>query len=305
RPSPVKLTQSALEITAVSPSRDSTHLFAIGSLDQGAVVAYDPKLKRFLPFLGGLAATMMDVSPDNQWIVYKTFPQETIWKSRVDGTEKQQLTMLSSASIPRWSPDGKRVVFHAWLANGPKLFVVSADGGSSEEVVPGGSNEMSASWSADGESVAYGEYPLPGTPAKGIHVWNFKTHTGSILAGCEGCYWPAWSPNGKWLMVLRPNSNSFMRYSPVTKTWTEFGDIHTSFNWWVWSRDSKFIYYTANEGIYRIPLSTGKSEFFASFKDIKLPANDTVGIISMTPNNMPAIMSDTSVQQIYSLEWKK
>lgn len=147
-------------------------------------------------------------------------------------------------------------------------------------------------------------YPLPGTPANGIHVWNFKTHTGSILAGCEGCYWPAWSPNGKWLMVLRPNGN-LMRYSPITKTWTEFGDIHTSFNWWTWSRDSKFIYYTANEGIYRIPLGTGKSELFASFKDIKLPANDTVGIISMTPDNMPAIMSDTSVQQIYSLEWKK
>jgi len=60
-----------------------------------------------------------------------------------------------------------------------------------------------------------------------------------------------------------------------------------------------------NEGIYRIPLSTGKSEFFASFKGVKLPSYDSVGIISMTPENMLAIMSDTSVQQIYSLEWKK
>ena len=130
-PSPVRLTQSTLEITALSPSRDSAHLFAIGSLDQGAMIAYDPKLKRFVPFLGGLAAVMIDVSPDNQWIVYKTFPQETIWKSRADGTERQQLSLLSPASIPRWSPDGKKVVFHVWLEKGPKLFVVSSDGGSS------------------------------------------------------------------------------------------------------------------------------------------------------------------------------
>ena len=161
---------------------------------------------------------------------------------------------------------------------------------------------MSASWSADGESVAYGEYTLPGTPAKGIHVWNFKTHTGSIMTGCEGCYWPLWSPDGKSLMALRPN-DSFVRYSQITKTWTEFAQIHASFNWWVWSRDSKFIYYTTNDGIYRIPISNGKSEFFASFKDVKVPAN--IGIISMTPGNTPAIMSDASVQQIYSLEWKK
>ena len=307
-PVPVKLTQSTLEITALSPSRDSGHLFAIGSLDQGAMVAYDPKLKRFVPFLGGLPASMMDVSPDNQWIVYKTFPQETIWKSRVDGTEKQQLSLLSPASIPRWSPDGKSVIFHVWLANGPKLYVVSADGGSSEEVVPGGSNEMAASWSADGESVAYGEYPLPGTPAKGVHVWNFKTHTGSIMTGCDGCYWPSWSPDGKWLMALRPNDNSsdsFVRYSEVAKAWTEFAHIQTSFNWWVWSRDNRSIYYTTNDGIYRIPLSTAKSEFYASFRDVKLPASDAAGIISMTPDNTPATMSDASVQQIYRLEWKK
>jgi len=47
------------------------------------------------------------------------------------------------------------------------------------------------------------------------------------------------------------------------------------------------------------------SEFFASFKDVKLPTNGAARIISMTPNDMPALMSDTSVQQIYSLEWKK
>ena len=306
-PAPVKLTQGTLEITAVSPSRDSTHLFAIGSLDQGAMVAYDPKLRRFVPFLGGLAAAMIDVSPDNQWIVYKAFPQETIWKSRADGTEKQQLSLLSPASIPRWSPDGRKVVFHVWLANGPKLYVVSADGGSSEQVVPGGSNEIAASWSADGESIAYGEYPLPGTPAKGVHVWNFKTRTGSVMTGCNGCYWPLWSPNGQWLMALRPNDNSsdsFVRYSPVTKKWTEFAHIQTSFNWWVWSRDSKFIYYTTNDGIYRISLSTAKLEFYATFRDIKLPTS-VAGIISMTPDNTPATMSDASVQQVYRLEWKK
>ena len=96
-----------------------------------------------------------------------------------------------------------------------------------------------------------------------------------------------------------------MLYSPVTKSWTEFGGSPKPFNWWVWSRDSRSIYYTAKDGIYRIPLSTRKSQFFAPFTDVKLPTDDAVRIISMTPDNMPAIMSDVSVEQIYSLEWKK
>ena len=303
-PVPVKLTQSALEISSVSPSRDGTRLFVIGSADQGAMVAYDPKAKRFVPFLGGMTAAMIEVSPDGQWIAYKTYPQESIWKCRVDGTERVQL--VASGSIPRWSPDGKKIVFHAWFPKGPKLFVVPAEGGNVEEVVPGASNEdpnqMSGSWGADGESVTYGEYPNPGTSAKGIHVWNFRTHTGSILPGSEGYHSPAWSPDGKWLIAVHDSPNHFMLYSPVAKAWTDFGENPKDSNWWVWSRDSKSIYYTASDGIYRIPLSTGKSEFFASFKNVKVMPER---VISMTPNDMPAVMSDASVQQIYSLEWKK
>ena len=155
----------------VSPSRDSTRLFVIGSLDQGAMFAYDPKVKRFMPFLGGMSAEMMEVSPDNQWIAYKTYPQAALWKCRVDGTQPVQLATLPfPSSIPRWSPDGKRIVFHAWLAKGPKLFVVPAEGGNVEEVVPGASNDvtnqMSGSWAADGESVAYGEYPSKERPQR-------------------------------------------------------------------------------------------------------------------------------------------
>ena len=309
-PSPVKLTQTALEISGMSPSRDGTRLFVIGSADQGAMVAYDLKAKRFMPFLGGLPAVMMEVSPDGQWIVYKSYPQESLWKCRVDGTERVQLaTSEFPTSIPRWSPDGKKIVFHEWKPKGPKLFVVPAEGGNVEEVVPDASNDptnqISGGWAGDGESVAYGEYPLPGTVAKGIHVWNFRTHTGSILPGSEGYYWPAWSPDGRWLIAVHPSPNRFMLYSPVTKAWTDFGESPKSSNWWVWSRDSKSIYYTASDGIYRIPLSKGKSEFFADFKGVKHPTNGTARIISMTPNDMPAIMSDASVQQIYSLEWKK
>jgi hypothetical protein len=93
-----------------------------------------------------------------------------------------------------------------------------------------------------------------------------------------------------------------MLYSPITKTWREFGESPNPSNWWVWSRDSKSIYYTASDGIYRISLSTDKSEFFVAYKDVK-PHPDRV--ISMTPDDRPAIMSDASVQQIYALEWKK
>ena len=74
KPVSVKLTQSALDITAFTISRDSQRIFAIEDLRQATMLEFDPKRKSFVPFMNGLPAEEMDVSPDGQWEVYEDFP---------------------------------------------------------------------------------------------------------------------------------------------------------------------------------------------------------------------------------------
>ena len=58
---------------------------------------YDEKEKRFLPYLEGLPATQLVVSPDQKWIVYTDYPRGYLWRCKTDGSEKLQLTDSSGA----------------------------------------------------------------------------------------------------------------------------------------------------------------------------------------------------------------
>src|SRR6516165_732316 len=83
-----------------------------------------------------ITAGELEVSLDGQWVVYSTYPDSNLWRSKLDGGERLQLTFAPiNAHEPRWSPDGKQIVF----TDVPRrLFIVSADGGRPRQVMPKG-----------------------------------------------------------------------------------------------------------------------------------------------------------------------
>ncbi len=86
-------------------------MFVVGRLAQGSLHFYDEKEKRFLPYLGGLPATNLVVSPDRKWMVYTDYPRGYLWRCKIDGSEKLQLTNTFS-QMPTWSPDSKWIAYH-------------------------------------------------------------------------------------------------------------------------------------------------------------------------------------------------
>src|SRR5260370_2561123 len=119
-------------------SPDGKRLFAVGVQNRGELMRYDRKSRQFVSYLSGLAAEGLDVSRDCEWITYVSFPQATLWRSRLDGSQRLQLTDSSIVvGLPRWSPDGKRIAFSARKTSADwKIYVVSADGGSPEQLTP-------------------------------------------------------------------------------------------------------------------------------------------------------------------------
>jgi len=68
-------------------------------------VRYDVKLHAFVPYLGGISAEFLDFFKDGQWVAYVAYPQGTLWRSRIDGSEALQLTFPPvSVVYPRWCP---------------------------------------------------------------------------------------------------------------------------------------------------------------------------------------------------------
>ena len=299
----IRLTASQIEVTAFATGRDSEQVFVIGRTAQGEMHQYDLKQQRFVPLLNGLPASALVISPDRKWMTYTDFPQHHLWHAKLDGSEKLQLTS-TYASMPQWSPDGKNIVYSDWR----KLYMISAEGGTPEKLIAEGDYEVAPSWSMDGKSIAFNYFPLPGQEKKGIMMLDLATRKVSNMAGSEGFLVPSWSPDGKYLVAAADNPDRMMLYSTQSGTWKELRRLEMSWGYWVWSRDSKSTYmasWGADPGIYRLTIPDGKLEKVTALKGIKFdPDNDVrEGFISLTADGLPAVLSDTSVVQIYSLKW--
>ena len=126
----------------------------------GQLVRYDAKSQQFVPYFSGISAIQLAFSKDGQWVAYTSYPELALWRSKVDGTERLQLSPSSmfNAVHPQWSPDGKQIAFAARMPGKHlHIYIVSADGGALEEVSHGESDECFPAWSRDGDSLFFGD----------------------------------------------------------------------------------------------------------------------------------------------------
>jgi Tol biopolymer transport system component len=94
-----------------------------------------------------------DVSPDDKWLAFaRTEGDMTrVYISPLHGGEARRLTQ-SSSTVPRWSPDGKRVAFSPGRDYDAGVFVISADGSGERRLTETGSWPV---WSPDGKNIFY------------------------------------------------------------------------------------------------------------------------------------------------------
>src|SRR3974390_2272637 len=137
-PKPIQLTSSLMPLQNPVPSTDGKKVFVVGRTLRGELVRYNSQPGRFEPFLGGISAEYVDFSHDGQWVAYVTYPDQVLWRSKVDGSERLQLTYPPSRPyVPRWSPDGKTIAFFDGRHTiDPKIYTVSSEGGSPRPLLP-------------------------------------------------------------------------------------------------------------------------------------------------------------------------
>jgi serine/threonine protein kinase/Tol biopolymer transport system component len=309
-PEPIQLTTGPSNMFSPVPSRDGKKLFAIKADPLGQLVRYDGKSQQFLPYLSGISATQLSFSKDGQWVAYMSYPDGMLWRSRVDGTQRLQLTSSSMGGrLPQWSPDGKRIAFGANMPGKPAhIYIVSADGGALEEVSQGDRDEMFPTWSQDGDSLFFGNFPTdPGeVPAMAIYRLNLKTKQLTTLTGSEGKWSPRLSPDDNYIAAL---SGAFhlMLFDMNAQKWTEL--THTRESHPAWSHDGKYVYFDSTaEGeaaFYRVQIKDHKLERVASLKEVKrLTSGGPPSWTGLAPDDSPLALRDISTFEIYALDWQ-
>jgi len=302
----VRLTAGQIDVLAATSSRDSTGLFVIGRIPSGTMQVYDSTQDRFVPYLGGLPAATFIISPDKQWMVYSDYPRHFLWRSKLDGSDKLQLTDFYSW-MPQWSPDSRSIAF----SNLREIYIVSADGGATQKLTSEGRSEVAPSWWPDGKSIVFHDFPVPGQVNQ-LKILNLATRKVSIMPGSEGYFVPSWSPDGRYMAAVALNPLRMALYSAQTGTWKDLKELRADFGYWIWSRDSKSLYVAmkiaepgSRPGIYHLTIADGKWELFSKFDGLTLNSDGFESFPSLTPDGRIAIMSDTSAVQIYSLKWNK
>ncbi|MGA2846919.1 MAG: protein kinase [Candidatus Acidiferrales bacterium] len=304
KPAAMRLTAGQIDVLAMTPSRDSAGLFVVGRIAQGEMRVFDPQQRRFVPLLNGLAASSIAISPDKKWMAYADYPRHFLWRSKLDGSEKLQLTDFY-ATMEQWSPDSKQIVFSDWR----QLYLISADGGVAEKLIPNPNNEVAPFWSPDGKSITFNDYPKPGQP-RAIKVLDLATRKISIMPGSEGYYVGEWSPDGKYMIAVAQNPSRLVLYTVKSGTWTDIRKFDGVWGWCIWSNDSKSVYVqmpTAAPGVepgfYRLGIPDGSWKLTNTLDGLTVSSDNLEGFFALTSDGRLAMMSDTSVVQIYYAKW--
>jgi Tol biopolymer transport system component len=313
-PDPLPVTTGPLSYQSPTAALSGNRLFVIGEQQRAELQRLDFKFRQFVPFLNGISAGEIDFSRDGQWVTYTSYPDNVLWRSRSDGSEKLQLTSAPmAASVPRWSPDGKRIAFVSVLPGKPqRIYLVSADGGTPQELQSDDQYwEDDPGWSPDGKSLILARYPqgVASTRAEDYSVVQFdlQTRIVSTLAGSTGMWAPRWSPDGRYISTFTADARRAMLLEVSTRKWSELA-AGTILQYPNWTRDGKYLYFEdlGSDGpeVDRVAVAGAKRERLVALKDIPRVSMRDSGSPwnGVAPDGSPLIMRDAGSQELYSLE---
>ena len=222
------------------PGRGTALAFARVNRSTNIWLAHAPAPNRRLEFARVAPSTRTDYdptfSPDGSRIAFASNRSGyfEIWVCGRDGGNPRQLTSFGGPDVgsPRWSRDGRHIVFDAQPGNNPDIYVVDPDGGPVQRITSRPSDDARPSWSADGRWI-YFRSDRGGKR----QIWKIA-YTGrgepadrAQLVTAETAHEAFESPDGKWVYFVRQPQ------SPLAKGW--------------WGVEA---------GLWRVPAAGGRAE---------------------------------------------
>lgn len=218
--------------------------------------------------------------------------------SRLDGSNRRQLTFPPTHGfLPRWSPDGKQIVYTDLDRN--KIFIVPRDSGVPTPLLPDDpGNQIDPTWMPDGNSIIFERSHLDSDLA--IYQVDLKTRQVRMVPGSKDLTGPRVSPDGRWINALSRDWTTLMIYDVQAEKWQQIAKTDTGvFGYPNWSHDSKWLYArrTPHRAV-RVNIADHHIEPIVDLKDFFEPGPSWM---ALTPDDSLLLHRDRSVQEIYLL----
>jgi Tol biopolymer transport system component len=251
---------------------------------------------------------LAEYSPDGQWVSWLNASDGSLWRSRVDGRDRIELTTPPMRIFTmKWSPDNKRLALMAEEPGMPwKLYLIDSEGGKPTPLLNEDRNEADPDWSADGQSIVFGRLPdrMDSRQPKAIYLMNIQTHKVTEIPGSAGLFSPRLSPDGRYIAAVRLDQKAMLLFDRSKEQWTTLtthgvGDP-------TWSHDGRYLYFQdyLEEGkpIYRIAVPAGQVEPVATIGNLRPIAATDYRLIGLAPGDLPVVSAHTSTVNIYSVD---
>jgi Tol biopolymer transport system component len=240
-------------------------------------------------------------------MVYTSYPDLNLWRSRVDGSDKMQLTFPPVRAYgARWSPDGSQIVFMDEQFSRPwKNYLISSSGGiperlTKEDILEAETDPM---WAPDGKSIVFG---LQGADQNhvSIQMLDLKTRNASKVYDSAGQISPRISPDGRYISTFNSNQNEMNLFDSKTNRWSKLaaGGI---FSYNEWSHDGRYIYAQRTRNgsgeVVRVRIADRKLETVRTLKDFPMLTDNWADWSGLAPDDSVLLMRNRSVQEIYAL----
>ena len=309
RPAPIRLTAGPMNLSEPTANSTPNEAFVVGSIPRAELVKYVPQTAELVPYLSGISAEGVESSRDGQWLAYTLFPEGTLWRSNITGTERVQLTFPPMrAFLPRWSPDGKQIAFIG-TAGGDHwtTYVIPAQGGVARQMIPGNDETADATWTPDNKSIVFG--PWKGGELRGIKVLDLNTNQVSPLPGATEMWSPRTSPDGRYIAALSEQDSKMMLFDTRTQRWEQLSADYSGYP--SWSRDGKFLYFQDwNHGsgypsrVVRTRISDRRQETVLDLKSLdRLSIGTFMSWSGLAPDDSVLLSRNNSTQEIYAVKW--
>ena len=309
---PIQLTNGPLRFSRVVPDPSGSTLFVVSRQPRSELVRYDIKSGRLISILPELSILWANFSRDGQWISYESEPEGTLWRSRVDGSDRRQLTYPPMRSYqPQWSPDGKRIAFVGIEVGRPyKIYVASAQDGKLDQVTDGTVWDGDPNWSPDGDSLIFGRFPPSSDPqarhAMVINRVDVRSKQVSVVPGSNGLRSASWSPSGRYISASTEDMSTLMLFDLHTQQWRQLAKLVAAFPHW--SKDERYIYFVNGDSerqpaILRVRVPEGTVERVVSLQGIRSPLGFAWS--GLAPDGSPTTVRDVGTQGVYALKLRE
>ena len=300
---PFPLVSGAMGYRAPIVSKDGRKLFVRAEAPKGELVRYDSLVKVFISVLPAISARTLAYSKDRNWIAYTSLADNQLWRCRADGAECLQLTQsFKNTVMPRWSPDGRIIAFMGIGFSGKwGVYTVPENGGTNRLLSNDEQAQGYPDWSPDEQRIVYSDVP-PVSEARGIYIFDLRSHKITTLPGSAVYFLPRWSPDGRFLVAQHSGDLHLYLFEFATERWRPLTSVPG--NYPSWSQNSKYVYFRSDDdqgsAVFRAAVNGHAIEKVANLAGVDRGPFFFGDWIGLTPDDSPLALRNSTIEDIYS-----